>query len=287
MNIMRITDEAGWVSCKAPRLMLRSLKDAGKQGLISRELRLFACGCVRHIGELLAFEQSWQAVDVAERYADGDASQYELKAAYDAAQLAEHSIRQRIKKINSETQASGGSEVIEAWRLFQIDDCHPEGRRKNAAHAASLCAHNLVITSNIDQNVQYCGDWNLAVAASTSAYLASASRDSLDALEVMFLAHNGEYPLYEDGWQADLVRCIFRNAFRQAAAHKLEMEPYIRDMAESIYCLRAFDRTSVLGKELEARRCVDTDLVAHCISDRVHARGCWALDMARGLKRDY
>jgi hypothetical protein len=80
MNTMTISDEGGWVSCKAPRLMLRSLRDLGRQGLISRELRLFACACVRHIGELLEFEQSWQAVDAAERYADGDASQSELKA---------------------------------------------------------------------------------------------------------------------------------------------------------------------------------------------------------------
>jgi hypothetical protein len=287
MNTMTISDEGGWVSCKAPRLMLRSLRDLGGQGLISRELRLFACACVRHIGELLEFEQSWQAVDVAERYADGDASQNELKASYDAAKLAEHSIRQRIKKINSETQARDGGEVIEAWKLLEIDAWHPEGRRQNAAHAASLCAHSLVIGSNIDPNVRYCGVWNLALAASTRAYLASASRDSLGALEAMFLAQNGKYPLYEDGWQADLVRCIFGNIFRQTAARNLEMETYTRGMADSIYRLRAFDRMPALGKELEARGCVDSDLVAHCIRGPVHARGCWAIDMARGLKRDY
>jgi hypothetical protein len=55
MNSMTISDEGGWVSCKAPRLMLQSLKVPGRQGLISRELRLFACACVRHIGELLEF----------------------------------------------------------------------------------------------------------------------------------------------------------------------------------------------------------------------------------------
>ena len=287
MNIMRTTDEAGWVSCKAPRLMLRSLKDTGKQGLISRQLRLFACACVRHIGELLEFEQSWQAVDVAERYADGDASQNELKTAYDAAQLVEHSVRQRIKKINSETQTSGGGEVIEAWKLLDIDAWHPEGRRKNAAHAARLCAHNLVINSNIDPNLQCCGDWNLALAASSSAYLASASRDSLEALEVAFLANNGKYPLYEDGWQADLARCVFRSPFRPIAAAKLDMAPRIGEMAESIYRLRAFHRLPFLGEQLEVIGCVDSDLVSHCIHAHVHARGCWALDIARGLRRDY
>ena len=239
---MKITDETGWESCKAPRLMLRSLKDLGRKGLISRELRLFACACVRHVGELLEFEQSWQAVDVAERYADGDASQNELKAAYDAAQLPEHSIRQRIKRINSESPASGGSEVIEAWKLLAIDAWHPEGRRQNAAYAASLCAHTLVISSNLNPELRYCGDWNLALATSTSAYLASASRDSLDSREVVFLTNNGEYPLYDDAWQADLLRCVFRSPFRPISAAQLDVESRIGDLAESIYRLRTFER---------------------------------------------
>jgi hypothetical protein len=173
----------------------------------------------------------------------------------------------------------GGCSNIDAW--------HAEGRRQNAAHAASLCAHSLVIGSNIDPNVRDCGDWNLAVASSTSAYLANASRDSLGALEAMFLAQNGEFPPYEDGWQTDLVRCIFGNIFRRTAARNWETETYIRDMADSIYRLRAFDRMPALGEELEARGCVDSDLVAHCIRGPVHARGCWAIDMARGLKRNY
>jgi hypothetical protein len=141
MNTMTISDEGGWVSCKAPRLMLRSLRDLGRQGLISRELRLFACSCVRHLGELLEFERSREAVEVAERYADGDASQTELKAAYDAAKLAERSIRQRIKKINSETQARDGGEVIEAWRLFEYRRLARRGKAtKCGARGEPLCS---------------------------------------------------------------------------------------------------------------------------------------------------
>jgi hypothetical protein len=64
-----------------------------------------------------------------------------------------------------------------------------------------------------------------------------------------------------------------------------DVQPRIRDMADSIYSLRAFDRMLVLGRELEASGCADPDLVSHCINARVHARGCWALDRARGLPR--
>jgi hypothetical protein len=83
------------------------------------------------------------------------------------------------------------------------------------------------------------------------------------------------------------TRTEMRVRVRQTTARNLEMETYIRNMADSIYRLREFDRMPVLGKELEGRGCVDSDLVAHCVRGRVHARGCWAIDMARGLKRDY
>lgn len=287
MSSLRITNGAGWVSCKVPRLMLLALEDRGKQGLISRELRLFACACVRHIGEFIEDERSWQAVDLAERYADGNASQDELKAAYRAAELAERSIRQRIKKINSAAQVGVGDQDTEEWRLLSIDDWHPEGRMLNAALAAIRCADNRVITSNVDPESNYCGDWHIARAAALYAYMSSASRDSLESQEAAFLAQNDDYLMYEDGWQADLVRCVFGNPFRHIASDTLEMEPRVRDLAKSIYSLRAFHKMPVLGKELEISGCVDSSLVDHCNHDYIHARGCWALDMSRGLSRDY
>src|SRR5580693_4814465 len=108
MSSMRSKDETRWASCQIPRLMFLDLKDRGEQGLISRELRLFACACCKYVTEFLDDDRSSQAVDVAERYADGNASRDELDAAYNAAALAERSIKQRIKQINSAAPASPG-----------------------------------------------------------------------------------------------------------------------------------------------------------------------------------
>jgi hypothetical protein len=71
--------EAEWRACTDPQKMLDFL--GGKAS--DRKLRLFACGCCRHAwGQaphlIAAGENEIEAIAVAERFADGSASQDEL-----------------------------------------------------------------------------------------------------------------------------------------------------------------------------------------------------------------
>ena len=62
---------------------------ATRPGVMSdRDLRLFACWCVRQVWHLLTDDRSRNAVEVAEKYAIGEATADDLAAARDAAWAA-------------------------------------------------------------------------------------------------------------------------------------------------------------------------------------------------------
>jgi hypothetical protein len=69
--------EQGWFDAQEPEVLLRSLGCHPSQ----RKLRLFAVACCRRIWEALTDGRSRQAVNVAERFADGQATAEELDSA--------------------------------------------------------------------------------------------------------------------------------------------------------------------------------------------------------------
>ena len=72
--------EAGWLTCTGPTPMLEFLR--GKAS--DRKLRLFACACCRRVWHLLRDESSREAVRTAEAFAEGNATEADLRVAFDA-----------------------------------------------------------------------------------------------------------------------------------------------------------------------------------------------------------
>jgi hypothetical protein len=70
--------EAEWLGCDDPGKMLQFVQGKASE----RKLRLFAIACVRRPWWVLDDEQSRQAVEIAERYADGRARAEELASAH-------------------------------------------------------------------------------------------------------------------------------------------------------------------------------------------------------------
>ena len=75
--------EAEWLNCNDPHDMLRFVK--GHRGMRKqkkqRQQRLFSVGCCRRIWSLIPNGRSRFCVEVAERFADGNATVAELRAA--------------------------------------------------------------------------------------------------------------------------------------------------------------------------------------------------------------
>src|SRR5262245_1674288 len=93
--------ESDWWAGQEPRRLLAFLNASGK--LSERKARLFAVAACRRAWHLLPNDRSRKAVEVAERYADGEATRKELAAAQSA-----------IRGINAVTGRSAGQAAAAA-----------------------------------------------------------------------------------------------------------------------------------------------------------------------------
>src|SRR5215472_15124566 len=88
--------ESEWLTSTDPQAMMEFIRGTwcasrGDNHAADRKLRLFAVTCCHQVWHLLTDERSRNAVEVAERYADGEATEEELSAAWTAARAAAES----------------------------------------------------------------------------------------------------------------------------------------------------------------------------------------------------
>lgn len=127
--------ETDWLSSTDPQAMLRWLMtprdvgiEGGYGGVSDRKLRLFACGCCHQIWHLLKDARSRNVVEVAERYADGLATEDELTVARKAAEPATWT-------------ASSASAAWVAWEAADAAEWAAMARAKAGKDQADLLRH--------------------------------------------------------------------------------------------------------------------------------------------------
>jgi hypothetical protein len=236
--------ETEWLACTDPRPMLEFLR--GKAS--DRKLRLFACACCRRAWSLLRDGRSQQAIEVAERYADGLAGEEELRFALELAIAAHQAL----------------------W-----DDCSRKaGPAHEEVHKAVIeMEAALAVWRTSKPRQAYANEVSIAFAALLPAAYAVGESE-------------GGGIASETAAQSSLLRDIFGSLlFRSVSlgpAWQAWQERALPQMAQGIYDEQAFDRLPILADALEDAGCADADLLGHLRDPGPHVRGCWAVDLILG-----
>jgi hypothetical protein len=208
-----------------------------------RKLRLFACACCRQVWPLLTDPRSRRAVEVAERYAGGEATVAERQEA-----------------------VSGGMDVI--------DELHyntPPGPR-NPEEAAVMLAYNAGMRT--PSNLVARAVTRAAQAGVPPAVQAAILRDVMvnpfRPVRWWRMVKRGPGPANGpfESWQP--------------LPHvRPWLTPAVLGIARRAYDLRDWGALPVLRDALLEAGCEDEQVLAH-LAEPLHVRGCWCVDLIIG-----
>lgn len=210
-----------------------------------RKLRLFGCACCRRIWHILTDERSRQAVETAERYADGLATEPELKRALEAAW----------------TVGENAAFYLASDDAFSIT-------WKAAVDVASVAR---------DEPVMFLG------RSTRGRTLRSYLPDEPDEQE-MFLGRSTREVAAQCQLLRDIVGIPFRPLPVIEHAWTAWNDGTVVELAQAVYQEKVFDRLPILADALEAAGCNNEEILAHCRGSGPHVRGCWVVDLILGKK---
>jgi hypothetical protein len=238
--------EAEWNACTDPGPMLEFLR--GK--VSDRKLRLFSVGCCRRVWHSMEDERSRRAVEMAERFVDGHCSREELDLAWRNSWVPTASRHVARSAASAASAASTWYDDEDIYRWLEEGVTIPAEQIERAMGLAR-------------QRAEQAAAWKAAQSVLKPAASAAATRTEVQT-------------------QADLLHEIVGNAFRPASLDSAWLTPTVKQLAESIYEERGFDRLPILADALEDAGCTDADILSHCRKPGEHCRGCWVVDLLLG-----
>jgi hypothetical protein len=236
--------ESSWLTSTDPSTMLAFLQGNGRPS--ERKLRLVLTACCRRIWPLLAKKRSKKAVEVAERFADGEVSLEQLSAASRAAYLAREALRE-------------SSHPYTAAAYVAIETCRPAPLRMEVSLSEARRAVTDRIASTSNRVIPP------TPPAEERAYQAHLLRDvfgpqpfrSLPTLSAAVLA-----------WSDRLVVKLAQTAYEESLLPSGHLDPR---------------RLAVLCDALLDAGCpADHELLGHLRGPGPHVRACWAVDLLTG-----
>ena len=128
-------------------------------------------------------------------------------------------------------------------------------------------------------------------AACAAAHLADVPWGKLGAQEVAEAAAwaphadtTFDQEVFDRDWraQAELLREVFGNPFREVRFDPAWRTPESVGLAEEVYRRRWFEGLPALAESLEQAGCDNAEVLRHCRRQGGHVRGCWAVDLLLG-----
>lgn len=236
---MKDTD---WLACREIEKLLKFLPKLQPKPS-ARKLRLYGVGCCRWLGDRLD-ASCRQAVDVAEKFADGGATLDELTAAHAEARRRHRSIPvPQLMTMNADRLAAKQL-ANHAWKAVDAA-ARPGGPLpKKVFEGLFLCATLGGGFATLDQT-----------APAVLGLLADLLHD--------VLGNPFRPPCVDPAW-------LTWN------------DGTVRSLAETIYAERTHDRLPILADALQDAGCSDAAMLDHCRGTGPHTRGCWVVDALLG-----
>ena len=230
--------EREWLGCTRPKPMLEFL-----EGKVSdRKLRLFACACCRSIWHLLREQCLRDAVEAAEKFADG---------------------RMAVESLTEISEV--------AWDTkYRLEETETDDEDDEAV----FCAASAAASAS-------CGPGNSETPYIFRAMDVSSFTCDAGGLKREDQAHllcdmmGNPFRLLppkrgKRHWKEMVRRWLTWN------------EATVPNLARSIYQKRAFNRMPILADALEEAGCDHAEILAHCREPWPHVRGCWVVDAVLG-----
>lgn len=257
--------EAAWFTCSDPRPMFSLLR--GKER--GRKFRLFACACCRRIAHLLTDARSHHAIDVFERFLDGELTmkEYTLGEREAADACADQA------RIAGDSESARGVSEADRVRLFAC---------MFAAQAVADCFGNITSAA-----VDCCG--------ALRGYGTAELTDDIQLRET-----GNRIEAVERTAQAALLRDIFGNPFQPIAIDPTWLTAGVVSLAQKMYAANDFNEMPDLADALQDAGCENEAILNHCRYSSLqaaesegspgaghgihcpHVRGCWVVDLVLG-----
>lgn len=249
----------------------RFTKSAGAQ----RKLRLLLCAAARQGWDVMPDDRCREAVEVAERFAEGNATAKQLAAARTAAgkalDRAERAREIRERRSGAEFQrrlkAAGPEQDWSGkWPPDLAVPVAGRMRAEFAARMAVLAAADAVNVPVLEKGLLFVPD------------VVTPLEEFAARLPKWYEVGDADPP----DPRPDLIRDVFGYPFAPVTVEPNWRTGAVTALADGIAADGAFGRVPVLADALEKDGCSDLRLLAHCREEGPHVRGCWAVDAVRG-----